>query len=134
MSKNVVGLQDNNVLGTNYIYDLNQSKTQAEINNKTACFVPCIWTSTNQTKCIVQIDANSYDKSCLTIIGNANSKLLLTIIAINFAAGVCTLTNLGEIQLTASYNNGSVTISGLRAYGIYMILSSQKILNVQVSS
>lgn len=133
MSKNVVGLQDNNVLGTDYIYDLNIGMSQAKINDTVKCFVPCIWTSTNQTKCIVQIDASLHDKGCLTIIGNANSRNVLSTIAVNFV-GNCGVTNLGAIQLTASYSNGTVTISGLIAYGVYMILSSHEILNVQVSS
>lgn len=133
MSKNVVGLQDNNVLGTDYIYDLNVGASQTKINSKSMCFTPCIWTSTNQTKCIVQIDASSHDKGCLTIIGNANSKSVLTTIAVNFG-GTCTIANLGATQLTASYSNGFVTISGLVAYGIYMIFSSHEILGVQVTS
>ena len=133
MSKNVVGLQDNNVLGTDYIYDLNLGMSQAKINDTVKCFVPCIWTSANQTKCIVKIDASLYDKGCLTIIGNGNSQCVLSTIAVNFG-GVCGVTNFGAGQLTASYSNGAVTISGLITYGIYMILSSHKILNVQVSS
>ena len=33
MSKNVVGLQDNNVLGTDYIYDLNIGMSQKDVND-----------------------------------------------------------------------------------------------------
>ena len=116
MSKNVVGLQDNNVLGTEYIYDLNIGMSQKNVNDSIFNF---------KFLKIINVYADKSTATTITFTSNQNynnmnilvfTRYGISAINLNGDSNTINFTSLtindliGNHEYTASYSGNVLTI------------------------
>ena len=115
MSKNVVGLQDNNVLGTDYIYDLNIGMSQKDVNNSIFNF---------KYLKIINVYADKSTATTITITANSRYNDINILVFTRYGISVIRLNGskkanftsltindlIGNHEYTASYSGNVLTI------------------------
>lgn len=104
---NVIGLNDNNKLRSDYVYDTNQGKTQAEINSNQATVNANQATVNNQR---IRFDTNYYTNAYLQRAIQQDSRILDFTFDVAQSNRVGILANISSIALV--FNAGGIWLGG----------------------